>query len=410
MQQPILQFGNHGSCFVYSKPPPRVASDSSWHGHIHYPELKEWGAAVDEEELFLTSELEEFEDISVDSVWKEGYQPPRLPARDIAEDNHIVRPAPAVETVKRRASTDLGKPLVETEEPPRKRRRLDDDSLYTALPQPHFLPSPSKLRSLQTPIVDSAGLNAPRKTRPISPHSAGSLKDYLEDPYARAAWIVPVRGFLPWDCSSACMLSTKVAQGEPEQHKDQQLLLPCPLGGGCDDMNVEGRSDITWTADALAAFWNFLLSLRSACTLGPLSLSFHAASASHTGRSASSFPSAGHAQDTHSSGAHSRNTGTATDARPHNLLSVDHIKVYHDAPYSTQIRNVLAAWRYTYSCSRGAAASDSAQLNGLDIDNHDSNTMHSPERAVAGHTGRIRLFKGAKLVLVNERSKGILIS
>lgn len=395
---------------MYSKPPPRVAPDSSWHAHIHYPVLKDWGAAVDEEELFLISELEEFEDISVDSIWKKGYQPPRLPARDNAEDTHIERLAAAVENVKRRASTDLSKPLLETEEPPRKRRRLDDDSLYTALPQPHLLPSPSTLHSLQAPVVDSAGLNAPRKTRPISPHSAGSLKNYLEDPYARAAWIVPVRGVLPWDCSSACMLSTKVAQGEPEQYKGQQLLLPCPPGGGYDDMNVEGRAVITWTADALSAFWNFLLSLRLACTLGPLSLSFHAASSSHSGRSVSSFPSAGHAQDTHSSGAHSRSTGAATDAQPHTLLSVDHIKVYHDAQYTIQIRNVLAAWRYTYSCSRGAAASDSAQLNGLDIDNHDSNTTHTLERAMAGHTGRIRLFKGAKLVLVDERSKGILIS
>lgn len=127
---------------MYSKPPPRVAPDSSWHAHIHYPVLKDWGAAVDEEELFLISELEEFEDISVDSIWKKGYQPPRLPARDNAEDTHIERLAAAVENVKRRASTDLSKPLLETEEPPRKRRRLDDDSLYTALPQVsmmHFL-------------------------------------------------------------------------------------------------------------------------------------------------------------------------------------------------------------------------------------------------------------------------------
>jgi hypothetical protein len=59
------------------------------------------------------------------------------------------------------------------------------------------------------------------------------------------------------------------------------------------------------------------------------------------------------------------------------ITFVDHIKVYHDAANSMQLRNLLDAWAFQ-----------------------------------SGEAGahKVRLLKGARLVLLDERSKGMLVS
>ena len=78
------------------------------------------------------------------------------------------------------------------------------------------------------------------------------------------------------------------------------------------------------------------------------------------------------------------------------LLEVDHIKVYHDVTCALHIRNVLDAWGYPNTTLDG-----SFEAHGRDKNTGKDNRPK---------TKKIRILKGAKLVLVDERSKGVLIS
>ena len=62
-----------------------------------------------------------------------------------------------------------------------------------------------------------------------------------------------------------------------------------------------------------------------------------------------------------------------------NFSTVDYIKVNHDAPCRLYVRNVLDAWSYEVKDTDGCVK-------------------------------KIRLLKGARLVLVDARSRGIQIS
>ena len=73
-----------------------------------------------------------------------------------------------------------------------------------------------------------------------------------------------------------------------------------------------------------------------------------------------------------------------TDICQPSLKAVDHIKVYHEVGYAMFIRNVLDAW-------------------GFGGENEGEGTIKTK-------TKKTRVLKGAKLVLVDARSKGVLIS
>lgn len=136
-----------------------------------------------------------------------------------------------------------------------------------------------------------------------------------------------------------------------------------------------------WTTDALKQFWDVLKSLREAGHLGALSLSFYTIPSATTVGSMEQHSYVGSHQQT----IPSRNsspvtladhpTSSATELGPPRspLRAVDHFKIYHDAPYTKVVRSALHGWSYR---------------------NGDQ---------------KIRLLKGAKLVLVDERSKGLLI-
>lgn len=71
---------------------------------------------------------------------------------------------------------------------------------------------------------------------------------------------------------------------------------------------------------------------------------------------------------------------TVSSSRPANipLNFLDHIKVYHDAANSMQLRNIIDAWAF--------------------------------EPGEEARPRKIRLLVGARLVLLDERSKGVLVS
>ena len=67
------------------------------------------------------------------------------------------------------------------------------------------------------------------------------------------------------------------------------------------------------------------------------------------------------------------------------MRDVDYVKIYVDAPYAPKMRDVLHAWGY--ECVGATPLVEGRYLRGT----------------------KVRMLKGAKFVLVNERSKGILV-
>jgi hypothetical protein len=72
---------------------------------------------------------------------------------------------------------------------------------------------------------------------------------------------------------------------------------------------------------------------------------------------------------------------------------VDHIKVYHDVEYAMLLRNVWDAWGFLPQVKGAEVVIDQNKWAGGDA-----------------KLKKIRILKGAKLVLVDERSKGVLLS
>ena len=112
----------------------------------------------------------------------------------------------------------------------------------------------------------------------------------------------------------------------------------------------------------MRSFWSFLLAVRDANTLGPLALAYHSSS-----------------------------RGAALDSKTSSPLEVDHIKIYHDAPCAMLIRNVLDAWAFTMGATH------------LDDNAGDPDTTQPRSQ-------KIRVLKGAKLILLDDRSSAMLIS
>ena len=204
---------------------------------------------------------------------------------------------------------------------------------------------------------------------PLPPHTLESCEKYMGDPYARLAWVVPVRGCLRWENATSATVLSHVPDNESADD-----LLPSPAAPRQD-----GVMEIAWTRDALQQFWVVLKELCDARNLGPLSLSFHAVPRASTTYSVEQYSYAGsHKQTTPSQ---PEPTPPSPPAAPESVASchppplpaVDHFKLYHDAPYTKLVRNALHGWSYRKDGQK------------------------------------IRLLKGAKLVLVDELSRGLLL-
>jgi hypothetical protein len=179
------------------------------------------------------------------------------------------------------------------------------------------------------------------------------------------AWLIPIRGILPWEnCTSGAFL-------------DASCIIPTPSSPIVDNQ-------ISWTQDSILKFWEFLLRLREVGKLGPLGISFNCSLQTRISPGTTNVDQRFYIDpdllflDV---------TTSNTEAVPYpqetcsnlNLSTVDYIKVNHDAPCRLYVRNALDAWSYevgdTDSCVK-----------------------------------KIRLLKGARLVLVDACSRGIQIS
>lgn len=234
--------------------------------------------------------------------------------------------------------------------------------------QPHLYSS----RPTQDDPDFQRGSLSKLKPSPIPPHTLESAQAYIDDPFARLGWIIPIRGRLQFDGATSASMS---ACGSGDHSSPEQCL---PVAPKPTDDTDPTTSELVWTRDALIAFWEFLKGLREAGRIGPLSLSFRAV---HPPTTPSMEPYSyvgSHKQTTGPSGIPSSMstvipTSASTGPAAVPLQLVDHVKVYHDAWYTPTVRAILRAWSY--------------QKDGQ----------------------KIRLLKDARLVLVDERSRGLLI-
>ena len=169
----------------------------------------------------------------------------------------------------------------------------------------------------------------------IAPYMAFSHSDEN-----RVAWLIPVRGVLPWDgCTSGNLLDSSTGMSPPSE-----------------------ANEVLWTRASLLRFWEYLLELRSSGSQGALGISFQVSKQANPASDVTSEID--------------QSLATTLTARIA-ISSVDYIKVYHDARASLYLRNAIDAWSFQV------------------VDD--------------GGTQKWRMLKGAKLVLVDESSQGILV-
>ncbi|KAJ6511441.1 hypothetical protein C8R47DRAFT_1003132 [Mycena vitilis] len=233
------------------------------------------------------------------------------------------------------------------EQPSSKRRKLDLASLRNVIPQPHVLPSTTIAAAKKSSVAPYSRY----KPIPISPHEIPLPNP---PPYTRRSWVIPVRGSLPWrHATSAVVLSDSSDLPQP----------PDP----------DTHEEIAWTTPALSSLWEFLIMLRDRSVVGPLGLSFHVSPhvSSNSQPTYSEMSGMGAQPFTPDFRAAVSMVSSRQVVIP--LTFIDHIKVYHDAAISMQLRALLDAWAF--------------ELGEL----------------------KIRLLKDSRLVLLDERSKGIIV-
>jgi hypothetical protein len=174
------------------------------------------------------------------------------------------------------------------------------------------------------------------------------MDSYLKDHWARGAWIVPIQGDLSVEsCTSAIMLPSED-----------------PAMPSISEARTTERREISWTRLAVTQFWEFLIAVQESCKLGPISLSLEVArplSAGGVGEVAGDKPLSA------------------------SLSTIDHFRVIVNMQYAMYVRTVLDAWSYKH---QDAAKGD---------------------LPLTSKPGKVRLLKGATLLLVDNISRGLLI-
>lgn len=189
----------------------------------------------------------------------------------------------------------------------------------------------------------SLDFKKPARCKPVPPHTEETYRAYLEDPYARCAWVIPVRGRLPWSECSAGFVQLEDADGTAKQATPLRFR---------DDVTL--HLELAWTEDSVREFWTFLVGLRSAGNVGPLGLSFHAAPAASSHFTPAAADSGNRVRMLARSGSTAPTGDQPTQSVSSTVFqSVDHFKVYHDATQAGRVRNLLEAWKYRYRDQEG---------------------------------------------------------
>lgn len=357
----------HDQLYQFNVSPPQVGTPAP-RTHV----LQDWGIPPSDEEALALETLEEFVHPKLEAARPARERPASQNSRS---DIHDPQPRQTARSPTHEMSL----------EPPMKRPRYDAASISNLIPQPHYVPGPSvRFRPL-----DSEHFRPYRKVQPslIAPFDLASAKLFLNTSYNRAAWLIPVRGILPWDDATCATIlePSQVPQGDDTPPLPSG---PAPLG--------DGISRITWTHHSIVHFWEFLISIQQAENFGSISISFHSAPSdtaftldSALGLTAGSGnrpvqpAQAGRPSDL--------SDGLSDQVRHAQLEATDFIKVYHDTKYSFYLRNILDAYMYT----PGEPVSE---------------TGHPANCEIAGSMTKIRLLRLARLVFFDDQSRAVLLS
>ncbi|KAI0357003.1 hypothetical protein OH77DRAFT_188642 [Trametes cingulata] len=350
----------------FSKDPPRHSESGDRQPRT--VALKEWGVSPEEEESWTLGDLEEFDHGMLHSLFTGN--PPLAEQPTLQES--CVRASDAASMVEEEASPLLRQSTKRTRQDDSalsrggKRIRLDEGPLYRALPPPHVHPAIMPPDEPWPAFTRSDFFNS--TPSPIPPHTELSAEECISDPFARLAWIVPVRGTLPWEGATTASLNVEFLDSASP---DDQEVVPQP------PCRTSPSPSILWTGHAIRTFWGFLQQLRNAGNLGPLSLAYCNPPMPDDASPARQYSYVGsHKRDTSSLtpwGETSLSENCDSESPSPSLHRCVYIKVYHDARYTKVLRNILNAWAYK-----------------------------------AGEQ-KFRLLKGATLALLDECGKGLLM-
>jgi len=210
---------------------------------------------------------------------------------------------------------------------------------------------------------------------------------FMKCAYNRAAWLIPIRGSLPCEGATCAII---LESSEVAEEDDAPLLPSGPIP------NNDGISRITWTHDSIVAFWKFLINLQQAKNLGPISLFFHTAPSDTTFTLDSATDLTAETGNRPIQRSQLKQSTVLSDSfsdqvRRARLEATDFIKVYHDVKYSLSLRNILDAYQYA--------------PEGVIPEKH----PQPSSRETAGSVAKIRPLKGARLVLVDNLSKPMIM-
>jgi hypothetical protein len=248
--------------------------------------------------------------------------------------------------------------------------------------QPHFYPAPS---------VD---LSVARRSRippfskgipvPVYPNTDTSVEIYLQTPYGRGSWIIPIRGVLPWDgCTKARILRSEPA---PDAYPPKQ--------------SFEGYTDLVWTHASLVDFWSFLCKLNEVGTMGNMGISFHADT---------SFDDDRPAYNNFAEYDPTPPDISLFDSEPSDprvtLLLVDHIKIYCDVEFAMNLRTVLASWQYLWDEKNAADDAFDFDLSGSQASDIELYGKESQQFQVR----KIQLLHGTRIPFLDHRNNGLFV-
>ncbi|KAK1233094.1 hypothetical protein PQX77_003734 [Marasmius sp. AFHP31] len=248
-------------------------------------------------------------------------------------------------------STQIEEPIPE--------EHLDHSSLYRVFPQPHM----HVFSNFEAHRPSSVLTYSKTDPIPIHPYTINTMSS---PPNRRRAWLVPVRGTFPWDHATHAVVLDPGFSPQIPRSSTSGLSLP-----------------IVWTHSSVLEFWNLLLSFKRKKTLGPIGISFTGAGSGGL-RHLNRLIDRSDLEDDDDEGPPSSATRETLDLEPapkrNSLDSVDYIKIYHNSQFSFHLRNVVDRFAFEIDAGDG------------------------------GGVLKVRVLKGARLVLVDELSRGVLVS
>jgi hypothetical protein len=221
------------------------------------------------------------------------------------------------------------------------------------LPQPHFYGPVAVPPTDEPPPVLAPYSRTP--CTPLAPGAGDTPEACLGSPWARCAWIIPVRGSPNWTGCTPAALDDDEVTNAPSTYAATGPTRPASTS------RAVSLSSIRWTEREVVAFWDFLRLVRDGGLLGPLSIAFCAV------RPTAVF------------------SPSASTVSARELDCVDYIKVYQDAEAALLVRNALDLWGCTDSKAAASATAGTQKVR------------------------KRRVLKGARLALVDELGAGLLV-